>query len=304
MTALASQPISAEHRRPRRVLPGFGLSLGYTIFFLSVIVLIPLAGLLRKTASLTWADFWTTVTDPLVVSAYKLSFGAAMFAAIINGIFGLLVAWVLVRYRFPGRRILDAMIDFPFALPTAVAGITFGNLYSNSGWLGRLGFNRFLIFPIGWLMNRIGIAGEDRTVGAVTIVLVFVGLPFIVRTIQPVLQDLDRDLEQAAASLGASPFYAFRRVVFPQLFSAWLAGMALAFARAVGEYGSVIYVARNQPGESEIAPLRIVTELYGDNSDRGTARATAIALVLLLASLLILVLINGMQWWARRSERS
>jgi sulfate/thiosulfate transport system permease protein len=304
MTALASQPMLAEKRRHRRVLPGFGLSLGYTIFFLSVIVLIPLAGLLRKTASLTWLDFWTTVSDPLVVSAYKLSFGAAVFAAIINGIFGLLVAWVLVRYRFPGRRVLDAMIDFPFALPTAVAGLTFGNLYSDSGWLGRLGFNRFLILPIGWMMNRLGIAGEDRTVGAVTIVLVFVGLPFIVRTIQPVLQELDRDLEQAAASLGASPFYTFRRVVFPQLFPAWLAGTALAFARAVGEYGSVIFVARNQPGESEIAPLRIINELYNDNTARGTARATAIALVLLVTSLLILVSINGMQWWARRSERS
>jgi sulfate transport system permease protein len=299
MTALAAQPVSLEKRRRRRVLPGFGLSLGYTLFFLSVIVLIPLAALVRETASLTWSDFWSTITDPLVVSAYKLSFGAAAFAAIINGIFGLLVAWVLVRYRFPGRRIVDALIDFPFALPTAVAGLTFGNLYSDSGWLGRLGFNRVLVEPLGSLMNLLGIGGHDRTVGAVTIVLVFVGLPFIVRTVQPVLQDLDRDLEQAAASLGASPFYTFRRVVFPQLFPAWLAGMGLALARAVGEYGSVIFVARNAPGESEIAPLRIITELYNYN----TARATAVGVVLLVTSLLVLVAINGMQWWARRSER-
>jgi sulfate transport system permease protein len=299
MTLAVGPPIPIEKNRRRRVLPGFALSMGYTLFFLSVVVLIPLAALLRKTASLSWADFWSTVTDPMVVSAYKLSFGAAAFAAIINGIFGLLVAWVLVRYAFPGRRIVDAMIDFPFALPTAVAGLTFGNLYSNSGWLGRLGFNRILVLPLGWLMNQLGIGGHDPTVGAVTIVLVFVGLPFIVRTVQPVLQDLDRDLEQAAASLGASPFYTFRRVVFPQLFPAWLAGMGLALARAVGEYGSVIFVARNVPGESEIAPLRIINELYNFN----TARATAVGVVLLVTSLVILILINGMQWWARRSER-
>jgi len=300
MTVTVIQPIPIEKNRRRRVLPGFGLSLGYTLFFLSVIVLIPLAALVRKTASLTWADFWATVTDPLVVSAYKLSFGAATFAAIINGLFGLLVAWVLVRYTFPGRRIVDAMIDFPFALPTAVAGLTFGDLYSDHGWLGKLGFNRLLIQPIGWLMNLLGIGGHDQTVGAVTMVLVFVGLPFIVRTVQPVLQDLDHDLEQAASSLGASPFYTFRRVVFPQLFPAWLAGIALAFARGVGEYGSVIFVANGQPGTSEIAPLRIVNELAIFN----TARATAIGVVLLLTSLLILVAINGMQWWARRSERA
>jgi sulfate transport system permease protein len=300
MTAVAEQPVPIEKNRRRRVLPGFGLSLGHTLFCLSVIVLIPLAALVGKTASLTWKDFWTTVTDPLVVSAYKLSFGAATFAALINGVFGLLVAWVLVRYSFPGRRIMDALIDFPFALPTAVAGLTFGNLYSDSGWLGRIGFNQFLVLPLGSLMNLVGIGGHDRTVGAVAIVLVFVGLPFIVRTVQPVLQDLDRDLEQAAASLGASPLYTFRRVVFPQLLPAWLAGMALALARAVGEYGSVIFVARNEPGESEIAPLRIINELNNYN----TARATAVGVVLLVTSLGILIVINGLQWWARRSERT
>jgi sulfate transport system permease protein len=297
--AAASGEPTIPKRRPRHVLPGFGLSLGYTLFFLSVIVLIPLTALVRKTFTLTWSDFWNTVTDPLVVSAYKLSFGAATFAAIINGIFGLLVAWVLVRYSFPGRRIIDAMVDFPFALPTAVAGLTFGDLYSAHGWLGGIGFNKLLVLPLGFLMNSLGIGGTDRTVGAVAIVLVFVGLPFIVRTVQPVLQDLDRDLEQAAASLGASPFYTFRRVVFPQLFPAWLAGMALALARAVGEYGSVIFVARNAPGESEIAPLRIINEL----NEYNTPRATAIGVVLLATSLSILLLINGMQWWARRSER-
>jgi sulfate transport system permease protein len=283
------------------VLPGFGLSLGYTIFFLSAIVLIPLAALVRKTASLTWTEFWQTVTDPLVVSAYKLSFGAATFAAIINGLFGLLVAWVLVRYPFPGRRIVDAMIDFPFALPTAVAGLTFGTLYAPDGWLGRIGLDRFLVRPIGFLMNSLGIGGHDRTVGAVSLVLVFVGMPFVVRTVQPILQDMNRDLEQAAASLGASAFYTFRRVILPELIPAWLAGIALALARAIGEYGSVVFVARNQPGESQIAPQLIIDEIYG-NSAHGTAKATAIAIVLLGASFVLLLIINGLQWWARRNE--
>ena len=264
--------------------------MGYTLFCVSVIVIIPLAGLVRETFKLSWHDFWNTVTDPLVVSAYKLSFGAAAFAAGINAVFGLLVAWVLVRYPFPGRRVFDALIDFPFALPTAVAGLTFGNLYASDGWLGRIGLNRFFVQPVGALMNLVGIGGTDRSVGAVTIVLVFVGLPFVVRTVQPLLQDLNRDLEQAAASLGASPFYTFRRVILPELFPAWLAGIALALARAIGEYGSVIFVARNQPGSSQIAPMLIISELYGND---GAARATAIAVVLLVASLILLLLING-----------
>jgi sulfate transport system permease protein len=299
MTTAATEPARAKRTRPRRVLPGFGLSLGYTVFFVSAIVIVPLAALVQKTAALSFTDFWNTVTDPLVVSAYKISFGAAAFAAVINGVFGLLVAWVLVRYSFPGRRVIDSLIDFPFALPTAVAGLTFGDLYSDSGWLGRLGFNAFFVTPIGWTMNRLGVGGNDTSVGKIAIVLVFVGLPFIVRTVQPVLQELDRDLEQAAASLGATPLYTFRRVVFPQLLPAWLEGMALALARAIGEYGSVIFVARNEPGQSEIAPLRIINELNNYN----TPRATAVAVVLLAASLLILFTINAMQWWARRSER-
>ena len=276
MTASSIVDLAPSRQRSRRVLPGFGLTVGYTLFCLSIIVLIPLGGLVRETLKLSWHDFWSTVTDPLVLSAYKLSFGAAAFAAGMNAVFGLLIAWVLVRYRFPGRPIFDALIDFPFALPTAVAGLTFGNLYAPDGWLGRIGFNRFFVQPIGWLMNAVGIGGHDRSVGAVTIVLVFVGLPFVVRTVQPVLQDLNRDLEQAAASLGASPFYTFRRVILPELMPAWLAGIALALARAIGEYGSVIFVARNQPGSSQIAPQLIINELYSNNS---TPRATAIAVV-------------------------
>ncbi|MBV8781312.1 MAG: sulfate ABC transporter permease subunit CysT [Phycisphaerae bacterium] len=287
-------------RGRRRVLPGFGLSMGYTLTCVSLIILLPMAALVWKTASLSWHDFWETVRDPLVVSSYKLSFGAAALAAIINSIFGLIVAWVLVRYSFPGRRIFDALIDFPFALPTAVAGLTFGNLYAPDGWLGRVGFGRFLVRPIGWFMNEIGIGGQDRSVGAVTIVLVFVGLPFIVRTVQPVLQELDADLEHAAASLGASAIYTFRRVVMPELFPAWLAGIGLSLARGIGEYGSVIFVARNAPGESEIAPQRILAELYNFN----TSRATAVAIVLLVASFLLLMGINGLQHLARAKERA
>ena len=299
MTASSLVDLAPPRQRSRRVLPGFGLTVGYTLFCLSIIVLIPLGGLVRETLKLSWHDFWSTVTDPLVLSAYKLSFGAAAFAAGMNAIFGLLIAWVLVRYRFPGRPVFDALIDFPFALPTAVAGLTFGNLYAPDGWLGRIGFNRFFVQPIGWSMNCLGIGGHDRSVGAVTIVLVFVGLPFVVRTVQPVLQDLNRDLEQAAASLGASPFYTFRRVILPELMPAWLAGIALALARAIGEYGSVIFVARNQPGSSQIAPQLIINELYSNNS---TPRATAIAVVLLAASLVLLLVINGLQWWTRRNE--
>ena len=300
MTESALIDVAPPRRRNRQVLPGFGLAMGYTLFCVSLFVVLPLTGLVRETFKLSWHDFVQTVTDPLVVSAYKLSFGAAVFAAAINAFFGLIVAWVLVRYRFPGRAIFDALIDFPFALPTAVAGLTFGDLYSPGGWLGRIGLYRFFVLPLGWVMNSIGIGGTDRTVGAVAIVLVFVGLPFVVRTVQPILQDFNRDLEQAAASLGASPIYTFRRVILPELMPAWLAGVALALARAIGEYGSVVFVARNQPGESQIAPQLIINELWSNNN---TPRATAIAIVLLGASLLLLLLINGLQWWSRRSER-
>lgn len=272
--------------RRRRVIPGFMLSLGYTLTYLGLIVLIPLAALVLKTASLSWAQFRETIADPHVLASLRLSFGAAVVAAIVNGGFGLLVAWVLVRYPFPGRRVFDALVDFPFALPTAVAGLTFSNLYSPQGWMGRLSlFGHDLAFA----NTNVGIA----------IVLVFVGLPFVVRTVQPVLQDLDRDIEEAAGALGAGRWYTFRRVIFPQLLPAWLAGLALAFARAIGEYGSVIFIASNIPGESQIAPLQIVTKL----DEFRYPQATAIAVVLLGTSLLMLLLINGMEWWAKRKER-
>jgi sulfate transport system permease protein len=280
------------------VLPGFGLSLGYTMTYLSLLVLIPLGALVLKTATLSWGEFWSTVTDHFVLQAFKLTFAASFLAAVVNGVFGLLVAWVLVRYPFPGRRLFDALVDFPFALPTAVAGLTFANLYAGEGWYGRSGLGAATAGSFGWILNALGVGGNDRSVGGVVIVLVFVGLPFIIRTVQPVLQGLDKDVEEAAASLGATRWYTFRRVIFPTLLPAWLSGLALAFARAVGEYGSVIFVAGNIPGQSQIAPLQIITKL----DDYRYEQATAIAVVLLGASLMILLLINGIEWWSRRHE--
>lgn len=296
----------------RRVIPGFGLSMGYTLTYLSMMVLIPLSALIWKTANLHWSQFWETVTDPIVMSAYKLSFGASILAAAINGVFGLIVAWVLVRYRFPGRRLLDAIIDFPFALPTAVAGLTFSNLYAPQGWMGSLGVHAAQ--ACNFFFAKLHVAHRvdpDRfsalnlqfanTNAGIVIVLVFVGLPFVIRLVQPVLQELDIELEQAASSLGAGSFTTFRRVIFPEIFPAWLGGLALAFARSVGEYGSVIFIAGNIPGKSQIAPQKIIDFLYGFENG-GEAKATAIGVVLLGASLLVLVLINTLQWWMRRLE--
>lgn len=289
----------------RRIIPGFHLSMGYTLFYMTLLVLVPLGALFLRTAQLSWADFWRTVTDPIVVASYKLTFGAALAAAGINAVFGLLVAWVLVRYTLPGKRIFDALIDFPFALPTAVAGLTFSSLYVKDGWIGGVGP------PIARVVNAVlGAVGADarlagdfltfsNTNAGVVIVLVFVGLPFVVRTVQPILQEWEPEFEQAAMSLGATRFTVFRRVIFPEILPAWLSGVALAFARAVGEYGSVIFIAGNIPGVSQIAPLQIITKL----DDFRYAEATAIGVVLLLASLLILLLINGLEWWSRRHER-
>jgi sulfate transport system permease protein len=296
--------------RRRRVIPGLPFTLGYTLFYLSLLVLIPLGAMFLKTSQLTWTQFWTAVTDPVVVASYKLTFGASLVAAAVNGVCGLMVAWVLVRHPFPGRRLFDALIDFPFALPTAVAGLTFSNLYLPDGWIGGLGGH------LTRLVNSIGSAvglGNVLSDGAlswlsfpysstntgVVIVLIFVGLPFVVRTVQPVLQEWDTEYEQAGLSLGASRWTIFRRVIFPEIYPAWLSGLALAFARAVGEYGSVIFIAGNIPGKSQIAPLQIVTKL----DDFQYAQATAIAVVLLVASLLVLLLINGLEWWSRRRER-
>ncbi len=289
-----------------RTIPGLPLTLGYTLFYLSALILLPLGALLFKTAQLSWPEFWGTISDPVVVASYRLTFGASAIAALCNAVFGLMVAWVLVRYDFPGRRIFDALIDFPFALPTAVAGLTFSNLYLKTGWIGGLGDN------IVALVDRIGAAlgfedvlhpdalswldfAYSNTNTGIVLVLIFVGLPFVVRTVQPVLQELDAEYELAAQNLGARPFTVFRRVIFPEIFPAWLSGSSLSFARAVGEYGSVIFIAGNIPGKSQIAPLQIVTRL----DDFQYAQATAIGVVLLASSLLILVLVNGLDAWVR-----
>lgn len=265
------------------VLPGFGLSLGYTLIYLSVIVLIPLAAVFIKSMELSWADFWNIVTAPRVVASYKLSFGASLLAAGINAVFGLMLAWALVRYSFPGKRIVDALVDLPFALPTAVAGIALTALYAPNGWLGQ------------FVQGELGIKVAFAPLG-VLVALVFIGLPFVVRTVQPVLEDLETELEEAAASLGAKRWQTFRHVVLPVLLPALLTGFALAFARAVGEYGSVIFIAGNIPMLSEITPLMIITKL----EQYDYAGATAIAAVMLVFSFVLLLIINGLQSWANK----
>ncbi|MGE0384054.1 MAG: sulfate ABC transporter permease subunit CysT [Gammaproteobacteria bacterium] len=263
------------------VLPGFPLALGYTLMYLTLIVLIPLAAVFLRTAALTWGEFWAVVTAPRVLASYRLSFGASAIGATINAVFGLLVAWVLVRYSFPGKRILDALVDLPFALPTAVAGIALTTLYAPNGWIGRF-------------LEPLGIKVAYTPIG-VTIALTFIGLPFVVRTLQPVLQDLEAELEEAAASLGASRLQTFLRVLLPPLYPALLTGFALAFARALGEYGSVIFIAGNIPMVSEITPLLIITKL----EQYDYAGATALAVAMLVVSFVLLLTINLLQWWAR-----
>ena len=267
-------------RLPQRVLPGFGLTLGYTMVYLSLIVLIPLSAVFIRSLGLGWGHFWDVVTAPRVLASLRLSFGASLTAALINVIFGLIVAWVLVRYSFPFKRLVDAMVDLPFALPTAVAGIALTALYAPNGWLGI------------WLKS-FGISVAFTPLGIV-VALTFIGLPFVVRTLQPVLEDLDREVEQAAATLGASALQAFARVILPALWPALLTGFALAFARAVGEYGSVIFIAGNMPMKSEIAPLLIVTKL----EQYDYAGATAIAVVMLVLSFALMFGINALQHWA------
>lgn len=275
-----SRTISSRARR--RVLPGFGLTMGLTVFYLSLIVMIPLATLPARTFTMTWEAFRATITDPRVVASYRLSVGASLVAASVNAVFGFFVAWVLVRYTFPGRRIVDALIDLPFALPTAVAGIVLTTLYAPNGWLGE---------PLA----RHGIKVAFTPLG-VTIALIFIGLPFVVRTLQPVIEDLDPEVEEAATSLGANRRSVLLRVVLPHLVPAWLTGFALAFARAVGEYGSVVFISGNMPMRTEISPLLIVTKL----EQYDYAGATAIALVMLVLSFTLLLCINGLQSWTRR----
>jgi sulfate/thiosulfate transport system permease protein len=266
----------------RRVLPGFGLTMGITLLYLSLIVLIPLATLPARTFTMSWQAFRDTVTDPRVVASYRLSLGASLAAAVVNAVFGGLVAWVLARYSFPGRRVVDALIDLPFALPTAVAGIVLTTLYAPSGWLGK---------PLA----QYGVTVAFTPLG-VTVALIFIGLPFVVRTLQPVIEDLDPEVEEAAASLGASRAGVLLRVVLPNLVPAWLTGFALAFARALGEYGSVVFISGNMPMRTEISPLLIVTKL----EQYDYAGATAIAIVMLTLSFCLLLCINGLQTWARR----
>ena len=267
-------------------MPGFNITLGYTLVYLSLLVLIPLSATFIKSASLTLDQFWAVVTSPRVVASYKLSFGASLIAAGINAVFGLLLAWTLVRYRFPGKALVDALIDLPFALPTAVAGIALTAIYSKNGWIGSL-------------LEPHGIKVAFTPLG-VLVALIFIGLPFVVRTVQPVLQDIERELEEASTSLGANRWQTFRFVLFPAVLPALLTGFALAFARAVGEYGSVIFIAGNMPMVSEITPLMIITKL----EQYDYAGATSIAVVMLLVSFALLLAINGLQaWTAKRTGR-
>ena len=269
-------------KRLGRVIPGFGLSLGFTLFYLALIVLIPLSAVFLKTFNLTWEDFWSAVTSERVVASYRLSFGASFIAALLNVVFGGIVAWVLVRYQFPGKRFIDALVDLPFALPTAVAGITLTSLYSHNGWIGQ--------YLAEW-----GIKVAFTPLGIV-VALTFIGLPFVVRTVQPVLEEAERELEEAAASLGAAPLQTFVRVVLPSITPALLTGFALAFARATGEYGSVIFIAGNLPMVSEITPLLIISKL----EQYDYAGATAIAVVMLIFSFILLLTINLLQAWTRK----
>ncbi|MBU3825229.1 MAG: sulfate ABC transporter permease subunit CysT [Candidatus Oceanisphaera merdipullorum] len=268
--------------RRARVIPGFGLTLGFSLLYLTFILLIPIGSLLLYTSLMSWEEFWNAVSHPQVVASYKLSFSAALIGASINLVFGALVAWVLVRYSFPGKRIVDGLIDLPFALPTAVAGIALVTLYSSSGWVGQY----FNIFGIRIAYTQAG----------VVLALIYIGLPFVVRTVQPVLADLEAEFEEASASLGAARFTTIRRVIFPALLPALLTGFALAFARAIGEYGSVVFISGNLPYKTEITPLLIVTkaEQYDYNG------AAAIGTVMLLAAFVMLLTINGLQWWSSR----
>jgi sulfate/thiosulfate transport system permease protein len=270
----------------RRVLPGFELALGFTLLYLSLVVLIPLSAVFLKSFTLTFSNFMQIVSEPRVLASFRLSFGAAFGAAVVNAVFGLLVAWVLVRYRFPGRRLLDALVDLPFALPTAVAGIALTALYAANGW-------------IGGLLEPLGIKVAFTPLG-VLVALVFIGLPFVVRTVQPVLEDLEPELEDAAATLGANRWQTFSRVIFPAVLPALITGFTLAFARALGEYGSVIFIAGNMPMVSEITPLLIITKL----EQYDYAGATAIAVVMLVVSFALLLLINWLQWRTRKHSHT
>ncbi len=270
-----------QRHRPARVLPGFNITLGFTLTYLSLIVLIPLSALIFKTFTLTWEQFWAAVTGPRVMASYRLTFGASLVAALVNVVFGLLVAWVLVRYNFFGKKVVDALVDLPFALPTAVAGISLTALLAGNGWIGQY------LEPLG-----IQLAFNPN---GVVIALIFIGLPFVVRTVQPVLEDAEKELEEAATCLGATRWQIFSRVIFPSIAPALLTGFAMAFARAIGEYGSVIFIAGNMPMVSEITPL-----IIGKLEQYDYAGATAVAVVMLVISFVLLLVINALQAWQRR----
>ncbi|HMP72572.1 MAG TPA: sulfate ABC transporter permease subunit CysT [Kiritimatiellia bacterium] len=275
----------AKKRKNHRVLPGFGLTFGFTIFYTSLVVLIPLAGLFFLTSQMTWAEFVAkAITDPRVIAAYKLSFGTSLIAAVINAVFGFLVAWVLVRYSFRGKRIVDALVDLPFALPTAVSGIALTTLYAHTGWIGQ------------WF-DAAGIRISYTPTGIV-LALTLIGLPFVVRTVQPALEDLEAELEEAASGLGATRGQTFRRVIFPAILPALLSGFTLAFARAVGEFGSVYFIAGNMPFRTEIAPLLIIIKL----EQYDYQGAAAIGVVMLIASFTFILIINLLQAWSRRHQ--
>jgi sulfate transport system permease protein len=273
--------LSRALRKQHSVLPGFDLALGFTLLYLSFIVLIPLGAAFLKTATMTWPAFWDAVSSPRVLASYRLTFGASLGAALLNALFGLIVCWVLVRYDFPAKRFIDALVDLPFALPTAVAGIALTALYAENGWIGR------------WLPFKVSF-----TPLGVFVALTFIGLPFVVRTVQPVLEDLHQEFEEAAATLGASRWQTFRHVIFPILAPPLLTGFALAFARALGEYGSVIFIAGNMPMVSEITPLLIITKL----EQYDYPGATAIAVVMLVAAFVLLLAINALQAWSRHRQ--
>ena len=275
-------PLTRRRRVRRSIIPGFGLTMGFTLAWLSLIVLIPLSALFIRAAGLGWSEFIAIGFSARAMAAYRISFGTALAAAALNAVFGLLCAWVFVRYEFPGKRLLNALVDLPFALPTAVAGIALTALYAPNGWLGRF-------------LEPLGIKVAYTPVG-ITIALIFIGLPFIVRSVEPVLADVRTDVEDAAVSLGARPWQVFLRIILPAILPALLTGFGLALARGIGEYGSVIFIAGNMPFKSEIAPLLIVTEL--EQYEYGAA--TAIAMTMLLASFAMLLAINGIQAWARR----
>ncbi|KWX71664.1 sulfate transporter [Paenibacillus riograndensis] len=269
----------------RKVLPGFGLTMGYSVLYLSLVVLLPLSALLFNSTGLSWAKFWDIATDPRVLASYRVSLSTAAMAALADAFLGLLLAWVLVRYEFPGKRIFDALIDLPFALPTAVAGVSLTALYSQNGWIGSM-------------LEPLGLKIAFTPLG-ITLALMFIGIPFVVRTVQPVLEDLDRDMEEASATLGAGRWRTFRSIVIPELIPPLLTGFALAFARGIGEYGSVVFISGNMPMRTEIAPLLIMSKL----EQFDYAGATAVALLLLLISFLMLLVINTLQRWARKTSR-